>query len=112
MPVARETIDSVAETVEILNGLRPRFKTHHGVVYAPAALQAAVELAARHITDRHLPDKAIDVIDEAGAAQRIRAPEQRKQTIDRSEIEAIVAKIARARYGGAPAAEYRQGEPV
>ena len=62
---------------------------------SPAALQAAVELAARHITDRHLPDKAIDVIDEAGAAQRIRAPEQRKQTIDRSEIEAIVAKIAR-----------------
>ena len=86
---------SVAETVEILNGLRPRFEAHHGVVYAPAALQAAVELAARHITDRHLPDKAIDVIDEAGAAQRIRAPEQRKQTIDRSEIEAIVAKIAR-----------------
>src|SRR5512141_2747385 len=62
---------SVAETVEILRGLKSRFEEHHGVKYAPAALSAAAELSARHITDRHLPDKAIDVIDEAGAAQKI-----------------------------------------
>ena len=86
---------SVAETVEILNGLRPRFEQHHGIRYAPEAMQAAAELSARYITDRHLPDKAIDVIDEAGAAQRIRPEAERKATIDQAEIEAIVAKIAR-----------------
>ncbi|MDR0479877.1 MAG: AAA family ATPase, partial [Burkholderiaceae bacterium] len=86
---------TVAETVEILKGLKSRFEKHHGIQYANAALEAAAELSARYITGRHLPDKAIDVIDEAGAAQRIVAPEQRKQTIDKQEIEAIVAKIAR-----------------
>ena len=86
---------TVAETIDILKGLKSRFEEHHSVQYAAAALQAAAELSAKYINDRHLPDKAIDVIDEAGAAQRIIAPEQRKQTIDKAEIEAIVAKIAR-----------------
>ena len=62
---------SIAETVEILKGLKTRFEEHHGVKYAPAALTSAAELSARFINDRHLPDKAIDVIDEAGAAQKI-----------------------------------------
>lgn len=86
---------TVAETVEILNGLKPRFEAHHAVQYSQAALEAAAELSAKYINDRHLPDKAIDVIDEAGAAQRIQPEEQRKQTIDRHEIEEIVARIAR-----------------
>ena len=86
---------TVAETVDILKGLKSRFEEHHSVQYAAAALQAAAELSAKYINDRHLPDKAIDVIDEAGAAQRIIPVEQRKQTIDKAEIEAIVAKIAR-----------------
>ncbi|WP_280191092.1 ATP-dependent Clp protease ATP-binding subunit ClpA [Delftia sp. PS-11] len=86
---------TVAETVDILKGLKSRFEEHHSVQYAAAALQAAAELSAKYINDRHLPDKAIDVIDEAGAAQRIIPADQRKQTIDKAEIEAIVAKIAR-----------------
>ncbi|WP_027013684.1 ATP-dependent Clp protease ATP-binding subunit ClpA [Comamonas composti] len=86
---------SVQETVDILKGLKSRFEEHHSVKYAAAALQAAAELSAKYINDRHLPDKAIDVIDEAGAAQRIVPPEQRKATIEKAEIEAIVAKIAR-----------------
>jgi ATP-dependent Clp protease ATP-binding subunit ClpA len=86
---------SVAETVEILKGLKSRFEEHHNVKYASAALQAAAELSAKYISDRHLPDKAIDVIDEAGAAQRILAPSKRKKTIGKSEVEEIVAKIAR-----------------
>ena len=86
---------TVAETVDILKGLKSRFEEHHSVQYAAAALQAAAELSAKYINDRHLPDKAIDVIDEAGAAQRIIPVEQRKRTIDKAEIEAIVAKIAR-----------------
>ncbi len=86
---------SIAETVEILKGLKTRFEEHHGIEYAPEALQAAAELSAKYINDRQLPDKAIDVIDEAGAAQRIQPQETRKQCISRSEIEAIVAKIAR-----------------
>ncbi|RPE70680.1 ATP-dependent Clp protease ATP-binding subunit ClpA [Tibeticola sediminis] len=86
---------SVAETVEILKGLKSRFEEHHSVKYANAALQAAAELSAKYITDRHLPDKAIDVIDEAGAAQRILVPSKRKKTIGKTEIEEIVAKIAR-----------------
>ena len=83
------------ETIEILKGLKPRFEQHHAVEYTPEALQAAAELSAKYINDRHLPDKAIDVIDEAGAAQRVKAQADRKGTITRSEIEEIVAKIAR-----------------
>ncbi|MBB3637774.1 MULTISPECIES: ATP-dependent Clp protease ATP-binding subunit ClpA [Variovorax] len=86
---------SVQETVDILKGLKSRFEEHHGVKYAVAALQAAAELSAKYINDRHLPDKAIDVIDEAGAAQRILPPSKRKKTISKSEVEEIVAKIAR-----------------
>ena len=86
---------SVQETVDILKGLKSRFEEHHGVKYAVAALQAAAELSAKYINDRHLPDKAIDVIDEAGAAQRILPPSKRKKTISKTEVEEIVAKIAR-----------------
>ncbi|MDD2610455.1 MAG: ATP-dependent Clp protease ATP-binding subunit ClpA [Giesbergeria sp.] len=86
---------SVAETVDILKGLKSRFEEHHSVKYAAAALQAAAELSAKYINDRHLPDKAIDVIDEAGAAQRILVASKRKKTIGKTEIEEIVAKIAR-----------------
>ena len=86
---------TVQETVDILKGLKSRFEEHHGVKYAVAALQAAAELSAKYINDRHLPDKAIDVIDEAGAAQRILPPSKRKKIISKSEVEEIVAKIAR-----------------
>jgi ATP-dependent Clp protease ATP-binding subunit ClpA len=86
---------SVAETVEILKGLKTRFEQHHGVKYAPAALTCAAELAARFINDRHLPDKAIDVIDEAGAAQKILPKSRQKKVIGKNEVEEIVAKIAR-----------------
>ena len=86
---------TVSETVEILKGLKSRFEEHHSVKYANAALQAAAELSAKFINDRQLPDKAIDVIDEAGAAQRILVPSKRKKTIGKAEIEDIVAKIAR-----------------
>src|SRR4051795_8213380 len=86
---------SVAETVEILKGLKSRFEQHHGVKYAPAALTTAAELAARFINDRHLPDKAIDVIDEAGAAQKILPKSRQKKVIGKGEVEEIVAKIAR-----------------
>ena len=86
---------TVEQTVDILKGLKSRFEEHHSVKYAVAALQAAAELSAKYINDRHLPDKAIDVIDEAGAAQRILTPSKRKKTIGKAEIEEIVAKIAR-----------------
>ncbi len=86
---------TVLETIDILKGLKSRFEEHHSVKYANAALQAAAELSAKYINDRHLPDKAIDVIDEAGAAQRILVPSKRKKTIGKAEIEEIVAKIAR-----------------
>jgi len=86
---------TVQETVDILKGLKSRFEEHHNVKYAVAALQAAAELSAKYINDRHLPDKAIDVIDEAGAAQRILVASKRKKTIGKAEIEDIVAKIAR-----------------
>ena len=86
---------TVSETVDILKGLKSRFEEHHNVKYAVAALQAAAELSAKYINDRQLPDKAIDVIDEAGAAQRILVPSKRKKTISKGEIEDIVAKIAR-----------------
>jgi ATP-dependent Clp protease ATP-binding subunit ClpA len=86
---------SVAETVAILRGLKSRFEDHHGVKYTSAALTTAAQLAARYISDRHLPDKAIDVIDEAGAAQRILPKSKQKRTITPKEIEDIIAKIAR-----------------
>jgi ATP-dependent Clp protease ATP-binding subunit ClpA len=86
---------SIAETIEILRGLKTRFEQHHGVKYAPAALTTAAELSARFINDRHLPDKAIDVIDEAGAAQKILPKSKQKKVINKTEIEEIVAKIAR-----------------
>ncbi|HEX7437555.1 MAG TPA: ATP-dependent Clp protease ATP-binding subunit ClpA [Caldimonas sp.] len=86
---------SVEQTIEILKGLKTRFEEHHSVKYALGALQAAAELSAKFINDRHLPDKAIDVIDEAGAAQRILPKNKQKKTITRSEVEDIVAKIAR-----------------
>src|SRR5262245_52273174 len=86
---------SVDETVEILKGLKSRFEAHHGVKYSANALTSAVELSARYINDRHLPDKAIDVIDEAGAAQRILPKSKQKRVIGKLEIEEIIAKIAR-----------------
>ncbi len=86
---------SVEQTVDILKGLKSRFEEHHSVKYALGALQAAAELSAKYINDRHLPDKAIDVIDEAGAAQRILPKSKQKKTITRAEVEDIVAKIAR-----------------
>ncbi|MCL2636533.1 MAG: ATP-dependent Clp protease ATP-binding subunit ClpA, partial [Betaproteobacteria bacterium] len=86
---------SVAETVEILKGLKARFEAHHGIKYSATAISSAAELSARYITDRHLPDKAIDVIDEAGAAQRILPKSKQKKMINKTDIEEIVAKIAR-----------------
>ena len=86
---------SIAETIEILKGLKSRFESHHGIKYSAAALTSAVELAVRFIPDRHLPDKAIDVIDEAGAAQRILPKSRQKKLIGKQDIEEIVAKIAR-----------------
>jgi ATP-dependent Clp protease ATP-binding subunit ClpA len=86
---------SVEETVQILKGLKSRFEEHHGVKYLAGALTAAAELAARFINDRHLPDKAIDVIDEAGAAQRILPKSKQKKVISKHEIEEVVAKITR-----------------
>lgn len=86
---------TVEQTVEILKGLKSRFEEHHSVKYANAALQAAAELSAKYINDRQLPDKAIDVIDEAGAAQRILPTSKRKKMIGKADIEDIVAKIAR-----------------
>jgi ATP-dependent Clp protease ATP-binding subunit ClpA len=86
---------SVDETVEILKGLKTRFEAHHSVKYTANALTTAAELSARYINDRHLPDKAIDVIDEAGAAQRIAPKAKQKRIIGKVEIEEIVAKIAR-----------------
>ena len=86
---------SVDETVQILKGLKSRFEAHHGLRYTAGALQAAAELSARYITDRLLPDKAIDVIDEAGAAQRLKPPSRRKKVIGTPEVEEVVASIAR-----------------
>ena len=86
---------SVEETVEILKGLKARFEDHHQVLYTQPALRAAAELSAKHINDRHLPDKAIDVIDEAGANVQLQPAAKRKKKIGVGDIEAIVAKIAR-----------------
>ncbi|MBE9608897.1 ATP-dependent Clp protease ATP-binding subunit ClpA [Chitinilyticum piscinae] len=86
---------TIEQTVEILKGLKDKFESHHGVKYTLAALNSAAELSAKFINDRHLPDKAIDVIDEAGAAQKILPRSKQKKTIGKLEIEEIVAKIAR-----------------
>ncbi len=89
------TEPSVAETVEILLGLKARFEEHHGITYTTEALKAAAELAARHINERHLPDKAIDVVDEAGARQRLKPLTERAGAIGVGHIEDVVARMAR-----------------
>jgi ATP-dependent Clp protease ATP-binding subunit ClpA len=86
---------SIEETIEILKGLKPRFEEHHGVKYSPRALRTAAELSERYINDRHLPDKAVDVIDEAGAGQRLLPPSRRKKTVGVNEIERVIAQMAR-----------------
>ena len=86
---------SVEDTIGILKGLKGRFEQHHGIPYSDEALRAAAELASRYINDRHMPDKAIDVIDEAGAFQRLQPESKRAKCIDVPEVEDIVAKIAR-----------------
>jgi ATP-dependent Clp protease ATP-binding subunit ClpA len=86
---------TVPETIEILKGLRSRFEEHHQVKYTDEALKAAAELAARHINDRHLPDKAIDVVDEAGARLRLKPAGERETTVEVRHIEDVVARIAR-----------------
>lgn len=85
---------TVAETTQILKGLRHKFEEHHDVKYPSRVLERAADLAARYINDRHLPDKAIDVIDEAGANMRLRPPGKRRRTINVQDIEEIVAKMA------------------
>ncbi len=86
---------SVAETIDILVGLKPRFEEHHGVQYAEDALRAAAELSDRHINDRHLPDKAIDVVDEAGASLRLKPAAERESTVTVEQVENVVARMAR-----------------
>ncbi|MDB6012377.1 MAG: ATP-dependent Clp protease ATP-binding subunit ClpA [Gammaproteobacteria bacterium] len=86
---------SISETVEILMGLKPRFEEHHGITYAVDALKAAAELAARHINERHMPDKAIDVVDEAGARQRLKPIAEREPVVEVRHIEDVVARMAR-----------------
>src|SRR5690606_15854896 len=86
---------SIDNAIKILRGLKPYYEEHHQVRYTGAAIKAAVELSARFITDRKLPDKAIDVLDEAGAAQMLLPDTKRKKTITQKEVEDIVAKIAR-----------------
>jgi ATP-dependent Clp protease ATP-binding subunit ClpA len=86
---------SIEQTIDILKGLKSKFESHHGVKYSVAALRASAELSAKYINDRHLPDKAIDVIDEAGAAQKILPKGKQKKTIGKNEIEETIARIAR-----------------
>ncbi len=86
---------TIAETVDILKGLQSRFEEHHGITYSDEGLKAAAELSARHINDRHLPDKAIDVIDEAGASLRLQTPSPDQSVVDVPHVEAVVAKMAR-----------------
>ncbi|RZF81330.1 ATP-dependent Clp protease ATP-binding subunit ClpA [Pseudoalteromonas sp. S4488] len=86
---------SVADTTKILNGLKERYEEHHGIRYTQKALKAAAELSAKYINERHLPDKAIDVIDEAGANQRLQPVSKRKKTIGVADIELIISKMAR-----------------
>ena len=89
------TEPSVQDTVDILRGLKSRYEEHHGIKYEDEALRAAAELAARHINDRHMPDKAIDVVDEAGANLRLQPVEQRATSVTVTQIENVVARIAR-----------------
>ncbi|MFU8783609.1 ATP-dependent Clp protease ATP-binding subunit ClpA [Aliidiomarina sp.] len=86
---------SVEDTTRILMGLREKYEQHHGIRYTQPAIRAAAELSAKYINERHLPDKAIDVLDEAGASQRLLPPSKRKKTVGVGDIEAIIAKIAR-----------------
>ncbi|MBB1448406.1 ATP-dependent Clp protease ATP-binding subunit ClpA [Pseudoalteromonas sp. SG41-6] len=86
---------SVADTTKILNGLKERYEEHHGIRYTQKALKAAAELSAKYINERHLPDKAIDVIDEAGASQRLQPSSKSKKTIGVADIELIISKMAR-----------------
>ncbi len=86
---------TVAETIEILKGLRAGFELHHGVEYTDDALRVAAELADRHIGDRHLPDKAIDVVDEAGAAMRLKPTTEQRRIVAVEQVEAVVARMAR-----------------
>ncbi len=86
---------SIDDTIKILRGLKPYFEDHHDVRYTAEAIKSAVDLSARYINDRKLPDKAIDVIDEAGAAQHLLPPSKRRKTITAKEIEVVVSKIAR-----------------
>src|ERR1700683_3816284 len=91
------TEPSIQDTVDILRGLKSRYEEHHGIKYEDDALQAAAELAARHINDRHMPDKAIDVVDEAGANLRLQPVEKRESAVTVTQIENVVArKIGRA----------------
>lgn len=89
------TEPSIEETVQIINGLKPKYEAHHDVRYTAKAVRAAVELAVKYINDRHLPDKAIDVIDEAGARARLMPVSKRKKTVNVADIESVVARIAR-----------------
>ncbi|MBK4552134.1 ATP-dependent Clp protease ATP-binding subunit ClpA [Enterobacter hormaechei] len=89
------TEPSVDETVQIINGLKTKYEAHHDVRYTAKAVRAAVELAVKYINDRHLPDKAIDVIDEAGARARLMPASKRKKTVNVADIESVVARIAR-----------------
>lgn len=100
--VGEPTID---EAEQILRGLKPAYEQHHGVNYTQEALRAAAELAAKHITDRCLPDKAIDVMDEAGAALRLLPPDERPKTVGTHEIETVVARMARVPAKSVSAAE-------
>src|SRR3546814_20772384 len=86
---------SIEDTVKILRGLKPYYEDHHNVRFTNEAIRTAVELSARYIGDRKLPDKAIDVIDEVGASQRLLPESTRKKTITVKDVEAVVAKIAR-----------------
>ena len=86
---------TVEETIKILRGLKKDYEDHHGVEYSPRALRAAAELSAKHINDRKLPDKAIDVLDEAGARDRMRAEEKRHHRITARDVEQVVARIAK-----------------
>jgi ATP-dependent Clp protease ATP-binding subunit ClpA len=86
---------TIPETIEILMGLKPRFEQHHGITYSNDAITAAAELAARHINERHMPDKAIDVVDEAGARLRLKPANEREPTVEVRHIEDVVARMAR-----------------
>ncbi|WP_373047866.1 ATP-dependent Clp protease ATP-binding subunit ClpA [Vulgatibacter sp.] len=86
---------TVEETVEILKGLRSRYEEHHGIRYTDDALVSAAQLAAKHLTDRHLPDKAIDVLDEAGAAHKLLPPEKRKGEVTPDDVEIVIARMAK-----------------